>query len=127
MCDFDWDGSGATVLSWVRARKPRQCCACETVVAVGTLYHKYKMLFDGEWSEFYHCARCWEICLALWELTCEAIDLTLGCGETWERPPPSVAELAFSLPGDHAAKAENEYADDTRQRRAFRELRRASA
>lgn len=127
MCDYDWDESAARVLSWVRARKPKQCCACETVVAVGVLYHKYKSLDDGEWSELDHCARCWAMCEALWENGAGAIDLTLSCGEVWEGAPPQVAVLAFSLPGENADKGEGQYADDMRMRKALRELRRASA
>ncbi len=128
MCDNDLEGPAVQVLSWVRARKPKQCCACETVVAVGALYHKYKSLYDGDWAEFDHCARCWAMCEALWAMNGgEAIDLGLNCGEVWNGAPPEVAELAFTLPGENADKGEGEYADGMRMRKALRELRRASA
>lgn len=102
MCD-DYGGPEFSVSEWSRARKSHDCCSCSSAIRIGDLYHETRGRWDGEFSTFKHCARCYEICLALWSAGAKSIDLTLDCGEKWHDnfDVPEPAELAF-LTADEA-------------------------
>jgi hypothetical protein len=86
----------------VTARKPHKCMACRETIAPGHRYHRVDSLYDGQWSRWVHCARCWTMWSAIrdvadWD---SYVDPYLNCGEAWDDPPEHVARLAFALPGD---------------------------
>lgn len=116
MCDGDHDDlTTVWIDEWIRARKPRGCCACEIVIQPGEIYHMHKTLADGVWSKWDHCQRCWTLCKALWKkLDGGGIELDFTCGETWESPPPEIEALAFALPAEMQALARLEYAANRR-------------
>lgn len=115
MCGGYDDITEVWVETWVRARKPRQCCACCETIQADMVYHRHKTLEDGVWCQVDHCVRCWKICEALWkQLDGDAIDLRLDCGEVWKNPPPNVMELAFEAPQDGQEWAEHEYQQSKR-------------
>ena len=101
MCDV-WDGR------WIRARKERPCMACSMKIVPGSVYHRQDSLYDGSWTRWSHCARCWKIVERLIADSDEpiAIDPNLNCGEIWDDPPEDIAALAFMLPAEIAAEAE---------------------
>lgn len=114
MCDtYGSEIADVQVFEWIRARKPRPCYACEETISAGQLYHRCKYLYDGAWSSYDHCGRCFRMCEALWKrLDGDSIEMDLNCGETWERPPDDVEALAFALPGECGEA--NSYATDKR-------------
>lgn len=113
MCDYDYEPTDVQVFEWIRARKPRPCCACQETIVPGQHYHRCKYLYDGEWSSYDHCGRCFRIVQSLWKTTDgSAIEMGLDCGEVWETPPDDVAALAFALPGE-CGEADS-YATDKR-------------
>jgi hypothetical protein len=100
MCE-DFDGGDYEPVHrqtwrWQRSRAERECCACEATIRVGALYHYSAWLSDGSWTQIRHCARCWAIVEHLWSVTDRAIDIRLGCGETYDAPPDDPGHaLAF--------------------------------
>jgi len=110
MCDADGDQCPVWKERTRTARKPHECLGCRETIGPGHKYNETRSLFDGCWSTWKHCLRCWAMFQALAEKTREggfyvvAIDPELACGETWlanfGEPPPEVAALAFMLPGE---------------------------
>ncbi len=118
MCDYGYDDvSEVFVDQWVRARKPRKCCACDETIEARAIYHMHKVLCEGMWQRHDHCERCWSMCEALWRNNDGAsIDLDLACGEVWESAPDDVAELAFRTRAEMQERAEQQYADKRTRR-----------
>lgn len=108
MCDGDYDDSVEIRRGWQRARLSHQCFACRETIRIGDRYHVTHQRYDGALESYKHCARCWQICEALWANGAEAIDFGLNCGETWEDAmgalPAAIAALAFLTP-DEAQQA----------------------
>ena len=107
MCDVD-ALPGTSARRWQRARKTHTCTACRETIRPGDLYHVLTGVWDGEWDSFKHCARCWKMIRALADLTGEAVDLELNCGETYEPvgdDDPLLA-LAFLTPDEAQVWAE---------------------
>ncbi len=101
-CDEQADVSDRLVR---RARKEHRCYACRETIRRGDKYRETSQLWDGSWSRFRHCLRCWAICEALWAKTDGGfIEYGLDCGEKWVdnfgEQPPEVAALAFMSPDD---------------------------
>lgn len=102
MCDLDgynevWNSKQ------VRARKEHACCACNGKIPAGIYYHASSALFDGSWSRYKHCIRCYEMLEAICARARSPVDVYLNCGSSWEdafdeETPDYVAELAFVLP-----------------------------
>ena len=108
MCD---DAEGACPI-WEektpRARKQHECMACREAIAPGQKYHRTDSMYDGHWSHWVHCTRCWSMFRAIdkrarAEGEYLAIDPHLDCGERWEDPPDEVAALAFAIPSDFSS------------------------
>lgn len=104
MCDAD-DFDGEEVdRRWQRARKPHRCGACRETIPAGHRYHVVLTAIDGSMDTFRHCARCWQICEALWAQGAQAVQYDLNCGADWcelfgELPEP-LAKLAFVTPAE---------------------------
>jgi hypothetical protein len=86
----------------VRARKHHWCCACAEQIRPADRYQYTRSLYDGVWSRYKHCARCWAIWSALRELAPyhagPAIRLDCDCDPL--PPDHELSWLAFALPGD---------------------------
>lgn len=108
MCDLD-EACDASADSFAHARKEHQCWACRETIRKKDRYHRSALLYDGHWTVYRHCLRCWSICEALWKAGAGVIDYGLDCGETWEEAergplPDSVAVLAFLTPDEAQAR-----------------------
>lgn len=83
--------------------------ACPDTIEPGHRYSATSQLFDGSWSDYKHCLRCWAMLNAIMAANPGSyIQWDLGCGYSWQDtfgkdPPPEVAALAFALPGEIAA------------------------
>ena len=109
----DYEGPDCEAEEQRRARVPHLCCACHETIRPGDRYNLYRTLYDGHWSTFKHCLRCWEIVelLGFADFT-DGVAIRLDCGHTWEeasrgKPPSHVAALAFWLPGEPMPPQEN--------------------
>lgn len=102
MCDYDGDGADVVLRSaFVTARKVHKCFACRERIKAGDRYHIEQGKWDGEFTTYKHCLRCWSMVQALWRIKgLTFVEFGLDCGEIWDDPPESVAALAFALPGD---------------------------
>ena len=62
MCDLD-DGerADAGVVTTPRARKPHTCATCGLTIAVGEVYVRTFVAFDGEGHTERACRACWEV------------------------------------------------------------------
>lgn len=131
MCDDGYESPQVQVEEWVRARKQRECYACRRPIEPGAVYHRYKSLFDGEWSTTTHCSTCWTIVERVSARSRAVVDLSLNCGVTWRdafgREPPDVALLAFETAAEAQVRAAAEYDEQQRVRTAARHRRRARA
>ncbi len=94
-----------------RARKPHTCAACNETISPGRTYHVIFIAFDGDIETLKRCERCQVIHLHLRKLGAGE-DMwpaeRLDCGEEYKEhwgkePPPWLAALAFSLPGEALA------------------------
>lgn len=105
------DGMGPDVirLSGHTARKEHRCDACGEKINPGNRYESLFQVADGEVYTCKRCRRCCAIYDHLYDLMVsdseELPDWELKCGHTYEerwgvRPPDSIAELAFLLPGE---------------------------
>lgn len=99
-------------ITYPRARKPHECCACHEAIRVGDLYARVFVLFDGEKTTYKRCLRCQEMHGKLADILRrneEWPDEELNCGETYdehhgEPAPPELARLAFLSPDDAQAE-----------------------
>jgi hypothetical protein len=89
-----------------KARKEHPCCACSETIAVGHIYMRTFVVFDGRSDTYKHCLRCWKMLEALRESLPgdTAIAWELNCGEDWRNTigvlPDDVAALAFMTQSD---------------------------
>ncbi len=91
-----------------RARKRHVCNACEEPIPAGAGYTKIFIVFDQKPEWLKRCARCQKIHKHLRTLDPGDTwpDEKLDCGEEYRlhwgvEPPPEIAALAFSLPGEN--------------------------
>jgi len=84
------------------ARKGHKCCACGEKIRPKDKYNYMSGMWDGSFSTFKHCLRCYEVFTILMSESenGETVDLLLNCGETYEGENSRMYELAFSVPGD---------------------------
>jgi hypothetical protein len=116
MCDSpDYDSSSVVDHRWQRSKQERTCCACRApAIKRGDLYHVTASLYDGHWTTYRHCARCWAIAEHLWSNGAEAIDIHLDCGESYDAPPSDPGHaIAFMTGAEAQAWAATRRADPT--------------
>ncbi len=93
------------------ARKQHRCLGCRELIEPGHSYNETRSIFDGRWSTWKHCARCWALLQAISTETRKrsgsyvvSIDPQFACGETWIEnfgpPPQNIEKLAFMLQGE---------------------------
>ncbi len=101
MCDLDGEVAEVQDTYTRRARKDYWCCACGDKIERTHLYKRTGALFDGSWSTYRHCLRCWAMLDAIFKRG-ESASWYLDCGESWEdvfgELPDDVARLAFMTP-----------------------------
>ena len=95
MCDDYDDEPTLSRFSTRRARKPHVCGACRETIRRGDNYRRTGVLFDGAWTEFRHCMRCWTMAEMLQKLTRGSVQMDLDCGEVLPHPTDEQAALAF--------------------------------
>jgi len=100
MCDTDAPSPEFFHEHWVRARKQHDCCACTETIRKGDLYHLSKGCWDGDFSQFKHCARCWRLFDTLNRERPGEIDLGLDCGEVYEGGESNMLVMAFMSKDD---------------------------
>ena len=107
-CDIDGYNEFESI-SYPRARKEHECCACKETIRRGDKYERFAFKWDGEFECLVRCLRCCAIAeacharLADWNE--EGVAYRLNCGHEWserfeEEPPPEVARLAFLTPDE---------------------------
>jgi len=112
MC-YDDDGPEVELANEFRkARKPHRCYACREEIPAGHRYHVVVQIYDGDVTEFKHCARCWALAMEIMHMN-GYVQWDLNCGISWreaagEDPPESVARLAFMTPDEAQALAARE-------------------
>lgn len=95
MCDVDADFPSFYQASWVRAKIEHFCCACCEIVRPKDLYHLSKGCWDGRFSVYKHCARCWRLFEALDSKNPGEVALELNCGEVYEGKDADMLFMAF--------------------------------
>jgi len=109
MCDVDAPPSVYEEF-WSRARKEHECCACDEKIRKGDRYHVVKGKWDGEFSQYKHCARCWKLFELLNEANPGEVALGLDCGEIYEGKDPELLSTAFMTKDDAQRFAERQLA-----------------
>lgn len=89
----------------VKARKVHTCAACKDPIAIGHVYVRVAIVYDGTVDTLKRCLRCQVMHEHLRSIRPydEWPNETLDCGHEYEEihgqpPPPEIAALAFMTP-----------------------------
>ena len=120
MCDDACESPAVHRESTRRARVPHRCTGCDETIRKGDTYTVTSQLYEGEWYEWKHCARCDALFSAIFAAMraselysgSPGVDPAFACGVSWDEnfgePPPHVAALAFWLPGEPVPRQHEE-------------------
>jgi len=106
--------------------------ACKETIEPGMVYHRLNSLFDGSWSRWHHCARCWITYNAIVDRNRASgdgdlyVSPWLNCGTVWQDAPKHLQEYAFMLPGEVSGLVAKAYTRQQNKRAVIRSARRAS-